>query len=108
MADETRAGFTVPGAPGPFLAAFKAAPPEFLVDGNFKLVDESYESLVYEANVTTTFTKLFTWNFGKSLYRLVFTFRDAGDGNTAVNVIGQAKEGTRAALAQYALEAGTL
>lgn len=108
MADETRAGFTVPGAPGPFLAAFKSAPPEFLVDGNFKLVDESYESLVYEANVTTTFTKLATWGFGKSLYRLVFTFRDTGDGNTAVVVIGQAKEETRTALAEYALAAQQL
>lgn len=108
MADETRAGFTVPGAPGPFLAAFKAAPPEFLVDGGFRLIDESYESLVYECDATTTFTKLSTWGFGKTLHKLVFTFRDAGDGNTAVTVIGQAKEDTRAALAQYALAAQQL
>jgi len=107
MADETRAGFAVPGAPDSFLAAFKAAPPQFLVDGGYRLVDESYESLVYEANATTTFTKLSTFGFAKTLYKLVFTFRDAGADSTgrqhtAVTVIGQAREGTRQALAQYA------
>jgi hypothetical protein len=101
MADETRAGFAVPGAPGSFLAAFKAAPPQFLVDGNYRLVDESYESLVYESNATTTATKVLTWGFGKTVYKLVFTFRDVGDGNTGVTILGQAKEPVRAALAEY-------
>jgi len=110
MADETRAGFAVPGAPGSFLAAFKAAPPAFLVDGGYRLVDESYESLVYEANATTTFTKLSTWGFGKTVYKLVFTFRDAGDDftgqqTTAVTVLGQAKEDVRTAINQYVAEA---
>ena len=106
MADETRAGFAVPGAPGPFLAAFKAAPPQFLVDGGYRLVDESYESLVYEANVTTTPMKVFSWGFAKTLYRLAFTFRDAGDGITAVTVIGQAKDSVRAAMGAYVAAAG--
>ncbi len=105
MADETRAGFAVPGAPGSFLAAFKAAPPAFLVDGGYRLVDESYESLVYEANATTTYTKLVTWGFGKTVYKLVFTFRDAGAGNTAVTILGQAKEDVRTAINQYVAEA---
>lgn len=105
MADETRAGFAVPGAPGSFLAAFKASPPAFLVDGGYRLVDESYESLVYEANATTTFTKLSTWGFGKTVYKLVFTFRDAGDGRTAVTILGQAKEDVRTAIDQYVAEA---
>ena len=95
MADETHVEFSVPGSPGAFLAVFKAAPPAFLVDDGYRLVDESYESLVYEANATTTFTKLFTWGFGKTVYRLVFTFRDVGDGTTKVTVIGQAKEDVR-------------
>jgi hypothetical protein len=113
MADETRAGFAVPGAPGPFLAAFKAAPPQFLVDGGYRLVDESYESLVYEANVTTTPMKLFSWGFAKTLYRLSFTFRDVspgpdGQATTAVTVIGQAKAPVRAAIAGYVAEAGQI
>ena len=43
-------------------------PPPFLDD--YKRVDESYESLVYEANVTTAFTKVATFGMGKTLYRL--------------------------------------
>ena len=54
--------------------------PAFLADAGFKRTDESYESLVYEANVTTTFVKLSTFGFGKTLYRLAFTFRAAQDG----------------------------
>jgi hypothetical protein len=108
MADETHVEFSVPGPPGGFLAACKASPPAFLVDNGFRLVDESYESLVYQANATTTFTKLSTWGIGKTLHRLVFTFRDAGDGTTAVTVIGQAKEEVRTALAEYAQAASQL
>jgi hypothetical protein len=59
--------------PIPNVAAWRAQAPPFLDD--FKRTDESYESLVYEANVTTTFVKLATWGFGKTLYRLTFTFR---------------------------------
>jgi hypothetical protein len=55
---------------------------------------------VYEANVTTTFVKLSTFGFGKTLYRLTFTFRAASDA-TQVTVLGQANEGTRAEMAQW-------
>jgi hypothetical protein len=101
MADEVRAGFVVPGVSGAFLAAWKAAPPEFLGDAGYRLIDESYESLVYEADVTTKTQRIVTWGFGDTIYRLVFTFRDGGDTTTAVTVVGQAKAPVRAALAEY-------
>ena len=100
MADEVNASFGLAGEPAANVAAWRAEPPAFLVDAGFRRTDESYESLVYEANVTTTFVKLSTFGFGKTLYRLTFTFRPNGDATT-VTVLGQAYEDTRAALAAW-------
>jgi hypothetical protein len=100
MADEVNASFMLPGEPAANVATWRATPPPFLVDAGFERIDESYESLVYEANVTTTFVKLSTFGFGKTLYRLAVTFRAAPDA-TQVSVLGQANEATRAALAQW-------
>jgi hypothetical protein len=100
MADEVNASFMLPGAPAANVASWRATPPAFLADAGFKRTDESYESLVYEANVTTTFVKLSTFGFGKTLYRLAFTFRAAQDA-TQVTVLGQANEGTRTEMAQW-------
>ena len=55
MADEVNMSFLLPGPPATHVAAWRSAPPPFLDD--YKRVDESYESLVYEADVTTTFMK---------------------------------------------------
>jgi hypothetical protein len=98
MADEVNVSFMLPGEPAVHVASWRAQAPPFL-DG-FKRVDESYESLVYEANVTTKFVKLATWGFGKTLYRLTFTFRPV-ETATQVNVLGQAMEDTRAAMARW-------
>ena len=51
MADEVNFAFLLAGEPAANIAAWRADPPPFLAD--YKLMDESYESLVYEANVTT-------------------------------------------------------
>ena len=75
MADEVSVSFMLPGEPAANVAAWRAQPPPFLDD--YKRVDESYESLVYEANVTTAFMKVAMFGFGKTLYRLTFTFRAA-------------------------------
>ena len=105
MADEVNASFSLAGEPASHVAAWRSSPPPFLDD--YKRVDESYESLVYEANVTTTFTKVATFGMGKTLYRLTFTFR-AADGATRVAVLGQAHEDTVAAMGQWAAaNAGT-
>ena len=104
MADEVNVSFLVAGEPATNVAAWRANPPSFLED--YKRVDESYESLVYESNVTTTFTKVATFGFGKTLYRLAFTFRsDASDPSvTRVTALGQAPEDTVKAMGAWAAQ----
>ena len=84
MADEVNASFLLPGPPATHVAAWRSDPPPFLED--YKRVDESYESLVYESDVTTTFMKWAMFGMGKTIYRLSFTFRDADGGATQVGV----------------------
>jgi hypothetical protein len=98
VADEVNVSFMLAGEPAANIATWRAEPPGFL-EGYLR-VDESYESLVFEANVTTAFVKISTFGFGKTLYRLTFTFRPA-DGATQVTALGQAYEPTRAALAEW-------
>ena len=100
MADEVNASFLLPGEPAANVAAWRATPPPFLDD--YKRVDESYESLVYEANVTSTFMKVAMFGMGKTLYRLTFTFRPTDGGATRVAVLGQAPEDARAAMEHWA------
>lgn len=103
MADEVNTTFMLTGEPGANLASWRADPPRFLVEGGYEETDDSYESLVYEADVTTGFVKVATFGFGKTLYRLTFTFRGV-DGATQVNALGQAVEDTRAAFAAWIAE----
>jgi hypothetical protein len=105
MADEVNASFMLPGEPPTHVAQWRATPPPFLED--YKRVDESYESLVYESNVTTTFTKWATFGMGKTLYRLSFTFRSAEGTDvtaTRVTVLGQAPEDVLTAMSRWAAE----
>lgn len=99
MPDEVDVSFEVGGEPGANLAAWRAQAPPFLE--GFRRVDDSYESLVYEADVTTTFMRITTFGFGRTLYRLTFTFRPTDDG-TRVGVLGQAPEATVSAMAAWA------
>ena len=92
MPDEVNVSFMLPGEPAANVAAWRASPPPFLDD--YKRIDESYESLVYESNVTTTFTKLATFGMGKTLYRLTFTFRPVDD--TTHDTRERARPGARA------------
>jgi hypothetical protein len=104
MADEVNVSFLVAGEPSTNVAAWRANPPRFLED--YKRVDESYESLVYESNVTTGFTKWATFGFGKTLYRMAFTFRsDAVNPSvTRVTALGQAPEDTVNAMGAWAAQ----
>jgi hypothetical protein len=100
VADEVNASFLLAGEPASHVAAWRVTPPTFLED--YKRVDESYESLVYESNVTSAFMKVAMFGMGKTLYRLTFTFRSDDNGATKVTVLGQAPEGARAAMEQWA------
>jgi hypothetical protein len=99
MADEVNVSFLLAGEPAANVAAWRATAPPFLE--GYRRVDESYESLVYESDVTTTFTKWATFGFGKTLYRLAFTFRPVDTG-TRVAVIGQAPADTVDAMGKWA------
>jgi hypothetical protein len=101
MADEVNLAFTLPGKAEENHASWRAQPPPFLVDGGYKLKDDSYDTLVYEANVTSVGMKLAMFGFGKTLYTLAITFRDADDGTTRVTMIGNAMPKVRNVLAQY-------
>jgi len=92
VADEVNVSFLLPGEPATHVAAWREHPPPFLAD--YKRVDESYESLVYESNVTTTFTRWATFGMGKTLYRMTFTFRSdaANPSVTRVSALGQAPD----------------
>lgn len=102
MADQVNASFLVAGDPMTTLGAWRANPPPFL-DG-YQRIDESYESLVYESDVTTAFTKLVTFGAGRTLYRMTFTFQaDPANPNlTRVSTFGQAPEDTVRAMGDWA------
>lgn len=108
MANEVNVSFMLPGEPAANVAAWRAQAPPFLDD--YQRVDESYETLVYEANVTSTFTKLATFGWGKTLYRLAFTFRlaEGTTPTTRVAVLGKADPDTVKAMGEWAAShAGT-
>jgi hypothetical protein len=102
MADEVSLSFVMPGEAMANLAHWRDAPPAFLADAGFVRIDESYESLVYEANVTSRYMKVMMLGFARTLYRLAVTFRAEGAADTRVTVIGQATEDARVALVGYA------
>jgi hypothetical protein len=98
--DEVNVNFAMPGEPAANMLAWLADPPAFLVDGGYRFTDDSYESLVYEADVTTGFARVVTFGVGKTLYRLTFTFRSV-DGATQVNALGQMVSRTRDAFTEW-------
>ena len=102
MPDEVKVTFTLPGDDTANHRAWRAETPAVLRDAGYALKDESYETLVYEANVTTTAMKIVMFGFAKTLYRLAVTFRPDGDGNTAVTMVGQAPQNVRDGLARLA------
>jgi hypothetical protein len=108
MADELTVAFTLPGRDADVLAAWRAQPPAFLADGGYERKDESYDTLVYEADVTGKGTRLLMFGMATTLYRLSVTFKpDAAGGVTHVTMTGQAKGEVREAILRYADEHGS-
>jgi hypothetical protein len=101
MADEVALTFTLPGKADANHAAWRAEPPAFLADGEYRLKDESYDTLVYEANVTSGAMKVLMFGMAKTLYTLAITFRDTDDGSTRVTITGKAMPKVQEALARY-------
>ena len=106
MADELTVAFSLPGRDADLHAAWRAQPPAFLADGGYERKDESYDTLVYEADVTARTTRLLMFGMATTLYRLSVTFKPDASGGTRVTVTGQAKEDVREAILRFADEQG--
>ena len=100
MADELNLALTLRGDPDTLRTTWRAQPPDWLRE--FRMVDESYESLVFERDVMTKGMKILMWGQAKTLYRITATFRPAGPGETQVTLIGQAQEAMRAEILAWA------
>jgi hypothetical protein len=102
VADEVQIAFGLPGTPDDNLVAWRADPPSFTHD--YELVDESYDTLVYEAQVMGVGMRILMWGFAKTLYRLMVTFSSDDGGSTRVAITGQAKEDVRDQIGAYLRE----
>lgn len=96
MADELDLTVVLPGTPEASLDAWELQPPAFLADAGFELVDESYESLVYQRDVMGRGMKLLMWGQAKTLYRVTVTFRADPVRGTRVTLTGQLPADARA------------
>jgi hypothetical protein len=103
MADEVDVAVNLPGSAAAVLAQWRETPPGFITDHGFRRVDESYESLVFEADVTTRAQKLLMFGMASTLYRITITFRDdpTRAGATRVTILGQAPEQVQAEMLAF-------
>ena len=101
MADEVKLAFGLDGAPDANLASWRKDPPKFL--GDYHLEDESYDTLVFEAQVMGVGMRILMWGMAKTLYRVMVTFAP-DDVGTRVTLSGQAKPDVRDAMGAYLRE----
>ena len=98
------------------LAAWKADPPDAFSSEGFKLKDEAYDTLVYDARyydwpakllfvATLGFALLFKGFMGSS-FQLTVRFDAEGSTRTKVTIIGSAHPRTRRQLTDLATEHG--
>jgi hypothetical protein len=116
MADEVNLHYIEQAAPDQVMQAWRGQPPDFLREGRFDLVDDSYNSLSYEARffdwpaklliVATFGVGYLLRGFMESLWKLTVRFDADGEYRTRVTVIGQADQRTRAALGELAAAHG--
>jgi hypothetical protein len=112
MADEVQLHVVLPGAPATLMPAWREQPPEFLRD--FSIVDEAYDTLVFEQTyydwpaklvMATGVGLLFKGNM-QSIFRLTARFDPEGSAGTRLTVIGTAHPTTREQLGRFAAEHG--
>lgn len=115
MSDELQLMFDVHEPPQSVMDEWRRNPPEALKDGGYELVDESFNSLTWEAKymdwpqkflaVSTLGLALIWRGFMTSVFRLTARFDEDGAG-TRVTVVGKAHPRTRAALGELVAEHG--
>ena len=106
MADEISTQFTLPDAPQALMQQWRDAPPAFLSETKYELVDEAYDALVFEADTTSFGQKVLMFGQAKTLYRLSIKFESDGGTGTKVTIIGQAPEKVRDRIAEASAEHG--
>ena len=120
MADEIELHFIVEEPPAAVLQRWRDQPPAVIRDGEFQIVDESYNSLTFEARFYDWPMKILMWaTLGLtwlmrnilpmgSIWKFTVRFDSEGEGErrTKVTILGHASEETRAALGEVAAEHG--
>jgi hypothetical protein len=106
----------MPGQPTQVMAAWRSDPPAAFKTWNFKLEDESYNSLTHRARyydwpqkvtfvASLGFALLFK-DFMGSQFDLTSRFDEEGPAHTKVTIVGHAHPSTQAKLAELAEEHG--
>ena len=120
MADEIELHYIDDEPPTQALQRWKTEPPAPVRDGKFEVVDESFNSLTYEARFVDTPMKILmfstlglAWLMSKIVpMHTIWTFtvrfdpEGEGDRRTKVTILGHAAEETRTALGEVAAEHG--
>ena len=118
MADEIELHYIADGPPDAQLARWRGDPPAPVREGGFEVVDESYNSITYEARfydwpqkILFVATLGFAWLLSRivpmhSIWRFTARFDAEGEGRTRVTILGKASEETRTALGEVAAEHG--
>jgi hypothetical protein len=117
MADEVNISFVAQGLPVPLMESWRDDPPPELQEWHFQLIDQAYDTLVFEARymdwpqkitVVCSLGLALLWKgFLESQFKLVVRFDDAGDGvHTRISITGHAHPRTRQALGQMAAKSG--
>ena len=115
MSDELQLQFDVHQPPSTVMEEWRRDPPASLDEDGFKLTDESFNSLTWEARYmdwpqkilvvcTLGFALLFR-GFMTSVFRLTARFDEQGPG-TRVTLVGKAHPRTRAALGELVAKHG--
>jgi hypothetical protein len=115
MSDELQLQFDMQQPPSSVMEQWRREPPASLKDDGYELVDESFNSLTWEARYmdwpqkilivcTLGFALLFK-GFMQSVFRLTARFDEDGTG-TRVTFVGKAHPETRAALGDLVAKHG--
>jgi hypothetical protein len=113
MADELQIQFVVPGEASQVQTTWRNEPPAPIRDGGYHVVDESYNSIVWEARYYEPLGKfmrvlsfgMFS-DFWENIWRMTAHFDAESHTHTRVTITGNAHEDTRAAFGELAAEHG--
>lgn len=105
MADEITIQFREQEAADALRLRWRSQPPDWIRRFDYDLVDESYNSLVYERDHSIV-TKLMTFWVGKTIYHLTLTFKQDDAYGTDVTVSGKMPEKAQAEVKAFADQRG--